>query len=92
MNILGYDLLGNQVCEGIRYAWKISNGSRYVESAAFINKTKGVESEVCGYTTSVSAGCLLRAQGIPCTFCATGNELPFSRLLTSKEIALQNVV
>ena len=91
MNISGYDLLGVQANEGIRYAWKINDVSRYVESAAFINKTKGIESNVCGYTTSVSAGCLLKAQGVPCAFCATGNELPFSRLLTSKEIALQNV-
>lgn len=91
MNISGYDLLGNQGNEGIRYAWKIGSGTQYVESAAFKNKTKGVESNVCGYTTSVSAGCLLSAHGTPCAFCATGNELPFSRLLTSKEIALQNV-
>ena len=91
MNISGYDLLGNQGNEGIRYAWRIGSGTRYVESAAFTNKTKGVESDVCGYTTSVSSGCRLRAQGMSCVFCATGNELPFSRLLTSKEIALQNV-
>lgn len=91
MNISGYDLLKEQVNEGIRYAWKIGDVPLYVESAAFINKTKGIESNVCGYTTSISAGCLLRAQGVPCAFCATGNELPFSRLLTSREIALQNV-
>lgn len=91
MYITGYDLLGNQANEGIRYAWKLDHNSRYIESAAFINKTKGITSNICGYTTSVSAGCILRAQGMPCSFCATGNELPFSRLLTAKEIALQNV-
>lgn len=64
MNIFGYDLLGDQGNEGIRYAWRIGSATRYVESAAFANKTKGVESDVCGYTTSVSAGCLLRAQGL----------------------------
>lgn len=91
MNIAGYDLLGNQGSEGIRYAWEMGSGTRYVESAAFKNKTKGEESDICGYTTSVSAGCLLSAQRTQCAFCATGNDLPFSRLLTSKEIALQNV-
>lgn len=91
MNIEGYDLLGKNGTEGIRYAWKIDGSNYYVESAAFVNKTKGVESDICGYTTSVSSGCLLRAEGMPCSFCATGNTIPFSRLLTAKEIALQNV-
>lgn len=91
MTIEGYDLLGKDGADGIRYAWKINGSSNYVESAAFVNKTKAIESDICGYTTSVSSGCILRSEGIPCSFCATGNRLPFSRLLTAKEIALQNV-
>ena len=91
LEIIGYDLLGRDKVEGVRYAWKGSLQKNYIESAAFINKSKGKEENICGYTTSVSAGCVLRAQNIPCSFCRTGNLLPFGGFLTYKEIAKQNV-
>lgn len=88
--IVGYDKLNNGK-DGIRYAWSDSGVPPYVESAAFINKTKNVESDVCGYTTSVSKGCVLRNKGLECKFCRTGNNLPFGGFLSDKEIAKQNV-
>lgn len=91
MNIVGYDWLGEDTIDGIRFAWKCDNFANYVESAAFINRSKGKSEKICGYTTSVSVGCILKPQGIPCTFCRTGNILPYGRLLTYKEIAQQNV-
>lgn len=91
MKIVGYDLLGEDSIDGLRFAWKCDNFVNYVESAAFINRSKGKRENICGYTTSVSAGCILKAQGVPCTFCRTGNILPYGRLLTCKEIAQQNV-
>lgn len=91
LEIHGYDLLGCGKVEGIRYAWKGNQYKKYIESAAFINKSKGKDENICGYTTSVSAGCVLKAQNIPCSFCRTGNLLPFSGFLTYKEIAKQNV-
>lgn len=91
MKIVGYDLLGENTIDGLRFAWQCDNLVNYVESAAFINRSKGKRENICGYTTSVSAGCILRAQGVPCTFCRTGNVLPYGRLLTYKEIAQQNV-
>lgn len=91
LEILGYDLLGHDGIEGVRYAWKGGQYKKYVESAAFVNRSKGKEESICGYTTSVSAGCVLRAQNMPCSFCRTGNLLPFSGFLTYKEIAKQNV-
>lgn len=90
MKIKGYDLLQNGT-EGIRYAWKLDSIVNYVESAAFVNRTKGKEENVCGYTTSVSSGCILKAHGMQCLFCRTGSSLPFGRLLTYKEIAKQNI-
>lgn len=91
LEIVGYDILGENKMEGIRYAWKEERYSRYIESAAFINKSKGKEENICGYTTSVSSGCILAAQRIPCSFCRTGKLLPFGGFLTYKEIAKQNV-
>lgn len=91
LQIAGYDILGKEFTEGIRYAWKIGQNERYIESAAFINKTKGVAEEICGYTTSVSSGCILRANHKQCLFCRTGNLLPFGGLLTYRDIAKQNV-
>ena len=90
ISIVGYDKL-NGGKDGIRYAWSDSGVRPYVESAAFINKTKNVESNVCGYTTSVSKGCVLRSKGLACKFCRTGKNLPFSGFLSDKEIAKQNV-
>ncbi len=82
--------------EGIRYAWKLDDkGGYYVESGAFLRRTKlgkGTKDEnIRAYTTSVSMGCLLGQGKMPCRFCVTGNTIPFDRLLTSREIALQNV-
>lgn len=91
LEIAGYDLLGCDNVEGVRYAWKSNRYKKYIESAAFINKTKGKDENVCGYTTSVSSGCILRAQNIPCSFCRTGNLLPFGGFLTYKDIAKQNI-
>lgn len=91
LNVYGYDLLGLDEKEGIRYVWKSEYNTRYIESAAFINRTKGREEEICGYTTSVSMGCALRTQGLQCTFCRTGQLLPFKGFLTYREIAKQNV-
>lgn len=90
MKIEGYDLLQNGT-EGIRYAWKLDSITNYVESAAFVNRTKGKDENICGYTTSVSSGCILKAYGMQCYFCRTGNNLNFGRLLTYKEIAKQNI-
>lgn len=91
MKIVGYDVLGESTIDGLRYAWKCDEYLNYVESAAFINRSKGKIEDICGYTTSVSVGCILRIQGMPCSFCRTGNVLPFGRLLSYKEIAQQNV-
>lgn len=91
LEIFGYDLLGTDGTEGIRYVWKTEQYKKYIESAAFINRSKGKEENICGYTTSVSAGCILSAQRIPCSFCRTGNLLPFGGCLTYKEIAKENI-
>lgn len=88
--IVGYDKL-NEGKDGIRYAWSNRGEKPYIESAAFVNKTKSVESDICGYTTSVSKGCVLRSKGLECKFCRTGNNLPFGGFLSDKEIAKQNV-
>lgn len=90
IEIKGYDLLDNGT-EGIRYAWGNDQLRHYVESAAFANRSKGKNEDICGYTTSVSSGCVLRALGKQCLFCRTGNNLPFGGFLTYKEIAKQNV-
>ena len=82
--------------EGLRYIWKVDDKSDfYVESGAFLRRTKlGIKTKdeaIRAYTTSVSLGCLLSAKDNQCKFCVTGNTIPFSRLLTSREIALQNI-
>lgn len=89
--VSGYDIIGSERDEGIRYAWTDNRLRHHVESAAFINRTKLGGEDICAYTTSVSSGCLLRIQGCPCRFCRTGKVLPFGRLLTYKEIAKQNI-
>lgn len=88
--ISGYDLL-NAGHDGIRYAWKYNSSKHYIESAGFPNRSKGKDENICGYTTSVSSGCVLRQIGKQCRFCRTGNNLPFCGLLTYKEIVKQNV-
>lgn len=92
IELLGFDELGNLGQEGIRYAWRVDQSKYLLESASFINKTKFVLSDIAGYTTSVSLGCVLRYLGCSCKFCRTGNLLPFCRFLTAKEIAKQNIV
>lgn len=82
--------------EGIRYVWKLDeNSDYYLESGSFLRRTKlgkGTKDEsIRAYTTSVSLGCVLSQKGNQCKFCVTGNTIPFARLLSSKEIALQNI-
>lgn len=90
IEIVGYDLLSGG-SEGLRYAWKNEHYKNYIESAAFINRTKGKNEDICGYTTSVSSGCVLKSHGLQCLFCRTGKNLPFGGFLTYKEIAKQNI-
>ena len=96
LKLSGYDYLGKQEQEGIRYAWKYSNKPYLVESAAFQQKSKApicrADMEICGYTTSVNLGCILRPIGLSCRFCRTGNKLPFGGILTAKDIAKQNIL
>lgn len=91
IRLIGYDTLGVGGNEGIRYAWKHESSSHYVESAAFVQRTKAVNDRVCGYTTSVSSGCILKDMGLACKFCRTGTLLPFGERLTALEITKQNV-
>lgn len=92
LKLYGYDLLGDKGEEGIRYAWRYGENKYLLESAAFTEKTKGIEQNICGYTTSVSMGCILKALGRQCKFCRTGKFLPFSNMLTSIDIAKQNIL
>lgn len=89
--LIGYDVLGTNQHEGIRYAWKHSSAVSLVESAAFTQHSKSSDNSVCGYTASVSSGCILNAKNLACKFCRTGTQLPFGGLLTASEIAKQNV-
>lgn len=91
IKLIGFDTLGIEGSEGIRYAWKHESSSYYVESAAFVQRTKAIKDRVCGYTTSVSSGCILKSMGKACKFCRTGKLLPYGGRLTTFEIAKQNV-
>lgn len=91
IQLVGYDVLGPGGSEGIRYAWESKTSPYYVESAAFMQHSKGTKDNVCGYTTSVSSGCVLKNMDLACKFCRTGTQLPFGSRLTSIEIAKQNV-
>lgn len=88
---IGYDLLGKDGMDGIRYAWKHFRSEHYVESAAFPKRNKIKDDNVCGYTTSVSSGCILHATKQHCRFCRTGTLLPFSGFLSAYDIAKQNI-
>ena len=90
ISIVGYDKL-NRGQDGLRFAWGDIGNTPYLESAAFVNKTKNVDGDICGYTTSVSRGCVLSSMGLACKFCRTGNCLPFYGFLNEREIAKQNV-
>lgn len=92
LKLRGYDLLGEEGQEGIRYAWKYADNKNLLESAAFVEKTKGMNQNISGYTTSVSLGCILRSIGCPCSFCRTGKMLPFSKMLSAVDIAKQNIL
>ncbi len=92
LSCVGYDLLGDCGKDGLRYAWKYKDRSFYVESAAFVKKSKLEEIlNVSGYTSSVSAGCILKPMGLACRFCRTGTVLPYAGMLTAYDIAKQNV-
>lgn len=91
IKIVGYDKINTNKNEGIRFAWRKESCPNLIESAAFINRRKNVEDNICGYTSSVSSGCVLRAIKSQCTFCRTGNLIPFGGMLSYKEIAKQNV-
>lgn len=89
--LIGYDTLGKNEEEGVRYAWKHHSSDCLVESAAFSQRSKTSSDNVCAYTTSVSSGCILNSMGLACKFCRTGTQLPFGGLLKASEIAKQNV-
>lgn len=90
ISVSGFELLRGGV-DGIRYAWRKDDSDQIIESAAFNNKTKNTISDICGYTTSVSIGCILSKLNSQCKFCRTGNNLHFGGFLSDKEIAKQNV-
>ena len=91
LSITGYDLLGPDGREGLRYAWRNQDSKYFVESAAFPQRSVSKKDDICGYTTSVSAGCALRTFGAQCLFCRTGNIIPFGGLLSYRDIAKQNI-
>lgn len=91
ISIQGYDILGTQGSDGLRYAWKYKDGKALIESAAFAQRSTTAIDDICGYTTSVSAGCILRTWNEQCTFCRTGSVLPFCGKLTFRDIAKQNI-
>lgn len=91
ISIKGYDLLGHAGNDGIRYAWTHIGSNQLLESAAFPQHRKDTLDNICGYTTSVSLGCILRQIGYACRFCKTGALLQFKDLLSPLDIAKQNV-
>ncbi len=92
MILSGYENLGKNGVDGKCFAWKLSEKSNIVESAAFTKNSKNsISTNVCGYTSSVSSGCILKSIDAACRFCRTGKLLPFQRILTSKEIAKENI-
>ena len=92
ISCVGYDLLGDFGKDGLRYAWKYKDRAFLVESAAFVRKSKLEDvPNVSGYTSSVSAGCILKPIGLACRFCRTGSMIPFAGALTAYDIAKQNV-
>lgn len=94
IKLVGYDLLGENGNDGVRFAWNYGDRPHYVESAAFGQNTKISEGNtgISGYTTSVTAGCVLRTMNVACRFCRTGITIPFSGFLTSRDIAKENVM
>ena len=92
IKLVGYDLIGQEGSEGIRYVWKDIECRPLLESASFINKTKGVKDNISGYTSSVSMGCILKHLGYACKFCRTGAVLPYSGMLSAYDIAKENLL
>ena len=91
--VQGYVLIGTQGREGIKYVWR--SGEMVFESIALNQKQSGnlrgdQDTSISTYATSVSCGCLLKSMGKECSFCESGR-IPFGRLLTFQEIALQNI-
>lgn len=91
IKLSGYDILGTDVSEGIRYAWRYATYPYCVESAAFIQRSKAIKDNISGYTTSVSCGCILNSMNLACKFCRTGTQLPYGNRLTAVDIAKQNI-
>lgn len=91
IKIAGYDILGTEGKDGIRFAWEYEHSKPFIESAAFPQRRKNTSDDICGYTTSVSAGCVLHAFKSQCLFCRTGNLLPFCGFLSYRDIAKQNI-
>ena len=92
IKLLGYDLLGDKGNEGIRYVWKNTEKTPLLESASFVNRTKGKSENISGYTSSVSMGCILKHLGYACRFCRTGAVLPYSGMLSAYDIAKENIM
>lgn len=91
IKIFGYDLLGPKGQDGLRLAWEYMDKKFFVESAAFPQRSTCIDDGICGYTTSVSAGCMLRTFQSQCSFCRTGTLLPFCGPLSYRDIAKQNI-
>ena len=91
IHIVGYDLLGVNGSDGLRFAWQHDKYKSYIESAAFSQRRKGMRDNICGYTTSVSSGCILQAMKAQCTFCRTGNRIPYGGPLSYTDTAKQNI-
>lgn len=91
LNIFGYDILGTNGEDGLRFAWKFENSKTYIESAAFSQHRKDLNDNICGYTTSVSSGCVLQEMKAQCAFCRTGNKIKFGGPLSFIDIVKQNV-
>ena len=91
--IEGYVLIGTQGREGIKYVWR--SDEMIFESIALNQKQYGnlrgeQDSTISTYAASVSSGCILKASEKGCSFCS-GGKIPYKGLLTSQDIALQNV-
>lgn len=91
IEVIGFDSLGANGQDGLRFTWSYKNGKSFIESAAFPQRSTMHNDDVCGYTTSVSAGCMLKSFQSPCSFCRTGKLLPFCGPLSYLDIAKQNV-
>lgn len=91
IKIAGYELLGPKGQDGLRFVWEYMNKNILIESVAFPQRSTRIDDGVCGYTTSVSAGCMLRTFHSQCSFCRTGTLLPFYGPLSYRDIAKQNI-